>query len=63
VKAIAPHRGYAGYQALLKAYISEGLRRNETVYTSDAVERFARALRKRGVSGKVLQDAMRDAAG
>jgi hypothetical protein len=43
LKAIAPHKGYAGYQTLLKAYISEGLRRDETVYTSDAVERFARA--------------------
>ncbi|HET7595455.1 MAG TPA: hypothetical protein VFK15_00845 [Burkholderiales bacterium] len=27
LKAIAPHKGYAGYQTLLKAYICEGLRR------------------------------------
>lgn len=62
LKAIAPHKGYAGYQTLLKAYISEGLRRDEAIYTSDAVERLARALKKRGVSGEVLDDAMRDAA-
>ena len=62
LKAIAPYKGYAGYKTLLKAYISEGLRRDEAVYTSDAIERFARALKKRGVSGKVLEDAMRDAA-
>lgn len=62
LKAIAPQKGYAGYQTLLKAYISEGLRRDEAVYASDAVERLARALKKHGVSGKVLDAAMRDAA-
>ena len=62
LKAVAPHEGYASYQTLLKAYISEGLRRDDTVYTSEAVERFARALKKRGVSGKVLEDAMPHAA-
>lgn len=62
LKAVAPHKGYAGYQTLLKAYISEGLRRDEAIYTSDAVERLTRALKKRGVSGKVLEDAKRDAA-
>ncbi|HSH27380.1 MAG TPA: hypothetical protein VK972_06395, partial [Wenzhouxiangella sp.] len=46
LKAVAPHKGYAGYQTLLKAYISEGLRRDEAIYTSDAVERLARALKK-----------------
>ena len=61
LKAVAPHKGYAGYQTLLKAYISEGLRRDEAIYTSDAVERLTRALKKRGVSGKVLEEALRDA--
>lgn len=36
MKAIAPLRGFSGYQTLLKAYIGEGLRRDE-------------ALKKRGV--------------
>ena len=62
LKAIAPHKGFSGYQTLLKAYISEGLRRDEATYASDAVERLARALKKRGVSEKVLKEAMRDAA-
>jgi len=60
LKAIAPHKGFSGYQTLLKAYISEGLRRDEAVYASDAVERLRRALKKRGVSEKVLDDALRD---
>ena len=62
LKAIAPYKGFSGYQTLLKAYISEGLRRDEVAYAPDAVERLARALKKRGVSKKVLDDAMRDVA-
>ena len=62
LKAIAPHKGYSGYQTLLKAYISEGLRRDEAIYNSDSVKRLTRALKKRGVSDKVLDEAMRDAA-
>lgn len=62
LKGIAPHKGFSGYQTLLKAYISEGLRRDEAIYASDAIERLARALRKRGVSAKVLDEAMRDVA-
>lgn len=59
LKAIAPHKGFSGYQTLLKSYISEGLRRDEPTYASDAVERLAQALEKRGVSRKVLDDALR----
>ena len=62
LKTIAPHKGFSGYQTLLKSYISEGLRRDEATYAPDAVERLARALKKRGVSKKVLDDAMRDVA-
>ena len=60
LKSIAPHKGFSGYQTLLKAYISEGLRRDEAAYAPDAVKRLASALKKRGVSKKVLDDAMRD---
>ena len=63
LKAIAPHKGYAGYQTLLKSYISDGLRRDEAMYVSDTLNRLARALKKRGVSAKVLDDALRDVAG
>ncbi len=60
LKAIAPHKGFSGYQTLLKSYISEGLRRDEATYAPDAIERLTRALKKRGVSKKILDDAMRD---
>lgn len=62
LKTIAPHKGYAGYQTLLKSYISEGLRRDEAMYANDSIERLARALKKRGVSEKLLDEALRDVA-
>jgi len=62
LKAIAPHKGFSGYQTLLKSCISEGLRRDEAAYAPHAVERLERALKKRGVSKKILDDAMRDVA-
>ncbi len=61
LKAIAPHKGLSGYQTLLKSYISEGLRRDQARYGADAVERLTRALKKRGVSDKVLGAALREA--
>jgi hypothetical protein len=62
LKSIAPHKGYSGYQTLLKSYISEGLRRDEAIYTSDSIERLSRALKKLGVSDKVLDAALREAS-
>ncbi len=62
LKAIAPHKGFSGYQTLLKSYISEGLRRDEAMRADDLVERLTQALKKRGVSDKVLSEALRDMA-
>ena len=62
LKAIAPHKGFSGYQTLLKSYISEGLRRDEAIRAADSVERLSRALKKHGVSDKVLDAALREAA-
>lgn len=62
LKSIAPQKGFTGYQTLLKAYISEGLRRDEATSAPDAIERLTRALKKHGVSKKVLDDARRDVA-
>jgi len=62
LKTIAPHKGFSGYQTLLKSYISEGLRRDEAMRADDLVERLTQALKKRGVSDKVLSEALRDMA-
>lgn len=60
LKEIAPHKGFSGYQTLLKAYISEGLRKDEAQYSSAASERLIEALRKRGVSDSVLREAVKE---
>ncbi len=62
LKAIAPIKGMSGYQALLKLYVSEGLRRDEAVHAFGAAARLADELRKRGVPAKLLEEAARDAA-
>lgn len=36
LKEISPWKGLSGYQTLLKAYISEGLRQDEAEYSSRA---------------------------
>lgn len=62
LKAIAPRKGLSGYQTLLKAYISEGLRRDEAAFGAEKLERLALALKQRGVSAKVIAEALRDIA-
>ena len=61
MKAIAPQRGFAGYQTLLKLYLSEGLRSDETRFSSNAQARLLEALKKHGVPQAVLDKAAREA--
>ena len=42
MKAIAPQRGFSGYQPLLKSYIGEGLRRDEAQYAFSIEARLIR---------------------
>ncbi len=63
LKMIAPRKGLTGYQALLKAYVSEGLRRDEAVLDSDAAEQLIAALRKQGVRQDQLDAALREVGG
>ncbi|MFA6920871.1 MAG: hypothetical protein WC216_03435 [Gallionella sp.] len=60
LKEIAPHKGFTGYQTLLKSYISEGLRKDEAQFASTPSARLIEALRKRGVPDSVLEDAAKE---
>jgi hypothetical protein len=62
LKTSAPHKGFSGYQALLKAYVSEGLRRDEAIHVFGPAARLAQALKKRGVSAKLIKEAVQEAA-
>ena len=63
LKELAPKTGHSGYQALLKAYISDGLRRDEAKLSFAPTQRLVEALKKRGVSEAVLDKALHDVAG
>jgi hypothetical protein len=60
LKAVAPLRGFTGYQTLLKSYISDGLRRDEAQFDQSTARRLADALKRRGVTEKVLQEALKE---
>jgi hypothetical protein len=62
MKTIAPHRGFSGYQALLKSYVNVGLRKDEEEYIFGKTARLIEALKKRGVDEKLIAAAERDAA-
>jgi hypothetical protein len=60
LKAIAPLKGFSGYQTLLKAYVSEGLRRDEATYLDNDLSRFVESLKARGVSPEIIDQAVKD---
>ncbi len=58
LKALAPLRGFSGYQTLLKSYISEGLRKDEARFEQSTAEKLAQALKRRGVAERLLKEAL-----
>ena len=62
LKTIAPCKGFSGYQALLKSYISEGLRRDEALFSTSKELKLIAALKKLGVSDSVIEEAAREVA-
>lgn len=60
LKQIAPRKGFSGYQALLKCYVGEGLRRDEAQYAFGPAARLIAALKRRGVPEALLEEAARD---
>jgi len=62
LKAIAPRRGFSGYQTLLKSYLSEGLRRDAALFAPEREARLIDALKRRGVSAAVIAEAENELA-
>lgn len=60
MKAIAPRRGMAGYQTLLKSYLSEGLRRDEALFNHSEQARLLEVLRRHGVPQSLLDEATQE---
>ena len=62
LKAMAPELGFAGYQPLIRAYISDGMRRDEKKLYFTPAQRMAAALKARGVDPTLVDQALVEAA-
>ena len=58
LKAIAPTLGFSGYQALMKAYIGQGLRKDLARLENDQVKLVVESLRRHGVDDQVIAEAI-----
>lgn len=55
---IAPLRGFAGCQPLIRAYIGQGLRNDLERLESETVTAFIASLKRRGVSDDIINQAL-----
>lgn len=62
LKRVAPMLGFSGYQALIKAYIGQGLRADlERLENGVEVSALIESLRKKGVKEEIISSAMAEA--
>jgi hypothetical protein len=62
LKRVAPLLGFSGYQALIKAYIGQGLRTDlERLEGNVEISALIESLRKQGVKDEVISSAMSEA--
>ncbi len=62
LKRVAPLLGFSGYQALIKAYIGQGLRTDlERFESSVELSALIESLRKKGVKDEIISSAMAEA--
>ena len=61
LKEIAPSLGFAGYQPLIRAYIGEGLRKDQSRMQNSQVQAITESLRKQGIDDEIISNAIADA--
>lgn len=62
LKRVAPMLGFSGYQALIKAYIGQGLRTDlERLEGGVEVSALIESLRKKGVKDEIISSAIAEA--
>jgi hypothetical protein len=62
LKRVAPLLGFSGYQALIKAYIGQGLRTDlERLEGSVEISALVESLRRKGVKDEIISSAMSEA--
>ncbi len=61
LKRVAPMLGFSGYQALMKAYVGQGLRTDlERLEGGIEISALVESLRKKGVKDETISSAMAD---
>ena len=62
LKRVAPLLGFSGYQALIQAYIGQGLRADlERLESGIEISALLESLRKKGVKEEIISSAMAEA--
>jgi hypothetical protein len=61
LKEIAPMLGFSGYQGLIKAYISQGLRKDLEKLEGSNLAALTESLRKQGVADEAISAAIAEA--
>ncbi len=61
LKEIAPSLGFSGYQPLIRAYIGEGLRKDQGRLDNSAVQTLTESLRKQGIDDQIISNAIAEA--
>lgn len=63
LKRLAPLLGFSGYQPLIRAYVGQGIREDLRRFDQDTMEALISNLKRRGVSSKVIKEALADVKG
>jgi hypothetical protein len=61
LKEIAPTLGFSGYQPLIRAYIGQGLRKDQARLENSQLQMLTESLRKHGIDDNVISAAIVDA--
>src|ERR1700742_2564061 len=61
LKEIAPALGFSGYQPLIRAYIGQGLRKDQAQMEHSQLLTLTESLRKHGVADTVISAAITEA--
>jgi hypothetical protein len=57
LKEIAPSLGFSGYQPLIRAYIGQGLRKDQAQMENSQLQLLTESLRKQGIADHVISAA------
>jgi hypothetical protein len=61
LKEMAPSLGFSGYQPLIRAYIGQGLRKDQARLENSQFQALAESLRRHGISDGVISSAIAEA--